>query len=100
MGTETTLWGQKNNRFKPDDDAPGWRPDAPAVPELVVNEEQISAELNLSDDLTISELKAIRRDFARKNHPDTGTGDASVRESRMKIANMIIDEQIQLRSQT
>lgn len=100
MGTEPGLWGQKNNRFKPDEDASEWSFNAPEIAELVVDEDQICAELNLSDDLTIRELKAIRRAFARKNHPDTGTGDASVRESRMKIANMIIDEQIQLRSQS
>ena len=99
MGTEAGLWGQKHNQYKPDE------PDAepllkePAVPEPVVDEEQIAAELNLTDDLTVGELKAIRRAFARQNHPDTGHGDAAVCESRMKIANMIIDEQIQLRSE-
>ncbi len=102
METETNLWGQKDNRYKPDEPAAEPEPslDAPDIAEAVVDEDQIIAELALTDDLTVTELKAIRRAFARKNHPDTSQGDPALCESRMKIANMIIDEQIRLRSQT
>ncbi len=98
MGTEAGLWGQKHNQYKSDEQEPEPSFDEPDMPEPVVDENQIAAELNLTDDLTVGELKAVRRAFARENHPDTGRGDAAVCESRMKIANMIIDEQIQLRS--
>ena len=100
MGTEPDLWGQKQNRFKTDDTEEHRPPAEEEPPAPAVDEDQIAAELNLSDDLTISELKAIRRAFARENHPDAGVGNPEVRESRMKIANMIIDQQIQLRSRS
>lgn len=100
METETNLWGQKNNQYKSEEQEPARSIDEPELPEPVADEDQIAAELNLTDDLTVAELKKIRRAFARKNHPDTGRGNAMVCESRMKIANMIIDEQIQLKSET
>ena len=98
LSTESHIWGQKNNQFKPDGDDQAWQAELPAAPELSVDKDEILEELNLSGDLTIAELKAIRRAFARENHPDTGSGKSAARENRMKIANMIIDEQIQLRS--
>ncbi|MCI0600853.1 MAG: hypothetical protein L0Y60_15285, partial [Beijerinckiaceae bacterium] len=53
----------------------------------------IAEELGLNQSLGTVDLKRIRRDFAKKNHPDrfepamrTGA------ERRMSIANMLIDE--------
>ncbi len=97
LSTAPDIWGQKKQHFKPDGEDPGWQPDAPAEPEPIVDELQVIAELNLTDDLTIGELKAIRRAYARKNHPDAEPGQSDAREVRMKIANMLIDEQIRLR---
>ncbi len=99
FSTEPGIWGQKDSRFKPDDEEPDWETEQPEPLEPEADKDQILAELNLSDSLTVGDLKAIRRTFARQNHPDTGEGNSSVREERMKIANMIIDQQIQLRSQ-
>ena len=99
FSTEPEIWGQKDNRFKPHSDDQDWKAEQAVAPEPEADKDQILNELNLSDRLTIGELQAIRRTFARQNHPDTGIGDSAVREERMKIANMIIDQQIQLRSQ-
>lgn len=98
FSTEPEIWGQKDNRFKSDHDDHDWVPEQAVPPEPEADKDQILDELNLSDGLTVGELQAIRRSFARQNHPDTGKGDPAVREERMKIANMIIDQQIQLRS--
>ena len=97
LSTGPVIWGQKNQQFKPNGEDPNWQPDVPAEPEPVVDELHVMAELNLTDDLTIDELKAIRRQYARENHPDARPGQTAVRELRMKIANMIIDEHIQAR---
>ncbi|MCP5075693.1 MAG: hypothetical protein GY947_20685 [Rhodobacteraceae bacterium] len=99
FSTEPEIWGQKNNRFKPDSDDHDWEREQAEPPELEADKDQILEELNLSDRLTVGELQAIRRTFARQNHPDTSLGDSKIREERMKIANVIIDQQIQLRSQ-
>ena len=99
LSTTPDIWGQRDNRFKSDNEDRDWEREEAEPPQPVVNKDQILDELNLSDQLTIAELKAIRRAFARQNHPDTGQGDPAVREERMKIANMIIDQQIQKRSQ-
>jgi len=55
-------------------------------------DEAIAEELGLNADLASVELRRIRRDFAKKNHPDRfepalRTGAAR----RMSIANMLID---------
>lgn len=57
--------------------------------------ESIAEELGLSACLGLIDLKRIRRDFARKNHPDRfEPARRSSAERRMSIANMLIDEQI------
>jgi hypothetical protein len=71
-------------------------PPEPPKPETIKTEDEaISAELGLSADLATVDLRRIRRDFAKKNHPDRfeparRTGAAR----RMSIANMLIDEQL------
>jgi hypothetical protein len=82
--------------------APGIDPrlsDAPKAakidpPKSVKTEDEaIAEELGLSPDLGTIDLKRIRRDFAKRNHPDrfepARRGSA---ERRMSIANMLIDE--------
>lgn len=57
--------------------------------------ESIAEELGLCAGLGLIDLKRIRRDFARKNHPDRfEPARRSSAERRMSIANMLIDEQI------
>lgn len=56
-------------------------------------DEAIAEELGLSPDLGAIDLKRIRRDFAKKNHPDRfEPPERSGAERRMSIANMLIDE--------
>lgn len=68
----------------------------PVKPEVAKTEdEEIAEELGLTADLATAELRRIRRDFAKKNHPDRfeparRTGAAR----RMSIANMLIDAQL------
>jgi hypothetical protein len=68
----------------------------PVKPEVAKTEdEEIAEELGLSANLAAAELQRIRRDFAKKNHPDRfepahRTGAAR----RMSIANMLIDAQL------
>ncbi len=82
--------------------APGIDPpqsDAPKSPKIEppkqekTEDEAIAEELGLSPDLGTIDLKRIRRDFAKRNHPDrfepARRGSA---ERRMSIANMLIDE--------
>lgn len=55
--------------------------------------EQVVDELHLTPNLTLSDLKLIRRKFAKTNHPDRVP--PAVREQatrRMTIANSLIDE--------
>lgn len=55
----------------------------------------IAAELGLSPDLATVDLQRIRRDFAKKNHPDRfEPARRSTAARRMSIANMLIDEQM------
>lgn len=98
LSTDPNIWGQRDNRFKSDEDMGNWEPEHPPPPEIAIDEEQVREELNLSDQLTVTELQAIRRSFARQNHPDARTDNAPAREERMKIANMIIDQQIERRA--
>jgi len=65
--------------------------------EAIANCEQdaIAEELGLSENLSKSDLRKLRRDFARANHPDRL--DPSQRElatHRMTIANMLIDREL------
>jgi len=73
--------------------------DAPQVTKTGVpkpaktEDEGIAAELGLRPELGLTELKRIRRDFAKKNHPDRfGPPNRRNAERRMSIANMLIDE--------
>jgi hypothetical protein len=57
--------------------------------------EAIADELGLNPALGMIDLKRIRRDFAKKNHPDRfEPARRSSAERRMSIANMLIDEQM------
>jgi hypothetical protein len=56
-------------------------------------DERIAEELGLTPELRTIDLKRIRRDFAKRNHPDRfGPANRSTAERRMSIANMLIDE--------
>lgn len=64
----------------------------PHKPEKTENE-RIAEELGLTPELRSIDLKRIRRDFAKRNHPDRfGPVNRSTAERRMSIANMLIDE--------
>ncbi len=56
-------------------------------------DEGIAAELGLHPELRQADLRRIRRDFAKKNHPDRfGPAHRTNAARRMSIANMLIDE--------
>ena len=56
-------------------------------------DEAIADELGLSPGLGPIDLKRIRRDFAKRNHPDRfEPAKRRIAERRMSIANMLIDE--------
>ena len=58
-------------------------------------DQAIAEELGLSPDLAIVDLQRLRRDFAKKNHPDRFEPARRTNAARrMSIANMLIDEQI------
>lgn len=62
-------------------------------PPILSEHDQVVAELHLTPNLTPTDLRLIRRRFAKKHHPDRVTPD--VREQatrRMTIANSLIDE--------
>jgi hypothetical protein len=69
-------------------------PQAPNLPKPEkAEDEAIAEELGLSTDLRTIDLKRIRRDFAKQNHPDRFEPEKrSGAERRMSIANMLIDE--------
>ena len=47
----------------------------------------------MTAELRTIDLKRIRRDFAKRNHPDRfGPANRNNAERRMSIANMLIDE--------
>jgi hypothetical protein len=55
-------------------------------------DETIAAELGLRANLAIEDLRRIRRDFAKKNHPDRfQAAQRPGAARRMTIANMLID---------
>lgn len=59
----------------------------------------IARELGLSSDLAIGDLRRIRRDFAKKNHPDRFAPPQRTQAARrMTIANMLIDQQMKGRA--
>ncbi len=116
LSTEPDIWGQKKHQFKSDEENENWQPDQPEdnaqpseEPSLAeeapasavkVDPAQIATELGLSDKMSVRELQALRRTFARQNHPDTCSEERLIRETRMKIANVIIDERIRSKSQS
>ena len=58
-------------------------------------DQAIAEELGLSPDLAIVDLQRLRRDFAKKNHPDRFEPARRINAARrMSIANMLIDEQM------
>lgn len=64
-------------------------------------DEAIAKELCLTPELGTIDLKRIRRDFAKKNHPDRfEPARRRTAERRMSIANMLIDEQIRQNHQS
>jgi len=68
------------------------RPDAPQPAFRPANDALIAAELGLGSARSRAELRRIRRDFARRNHPDRVPAwlrDEATR--RMTIANALID---------
>ncbi|QBR71479.1 hypothetical protein CU048_09520 [Beijerinckiaceae bacterium] len=58
-------------------------------------DEEIAEELGLKRDLASGELRRIRREFAKNNHPDRFEPSRRVLAARrMSIANMLIDAQL------
>jgi len=83
--------------------APAGKPAAPN-PKLPVasaqksEDETIAEELGLRADLAIVDLRRIRRDFAKKNHPDRFEPAQRLGAARrMTIANMLIDARLKQR---
>ncbi len=72
--------------------------DAPQAPKMdpkreKTEDEAIADELGLGPGLGPIDLKRIRRDFAKRNHPDRfEPARRRSAERRMSIANMLIDE--------
>ena len=61
-------------------------------------DEAIAEELGLRADLAIVDLRRIRRDFAKKNHPDRFEPAQRLGAARrMTIANMLIDARLKQR---
>ena len=61
-------------------------------------DEVIAEELGLRADLAIVDLRRIRRDFAKKNHPDRFEPAQRLGAARrMTIANMLIDARLKQR---
>jgi hypothetical protein len=79
---------EEDVRASPQDEA------APAPPPAPKSEhDQVMDELHLTPNLTVTDLRLIRRRFAKANHPDRVA--PSIREEatrRMTIANSLIDE--------
>lgn len=78
--------------------APQWRqepsPDPQALPPRATKSENevIAEELGLMRPLATDELRQLRRDFAKRNHPDRCAPAQRPRAARrMSIANMLID---------
>jgi len=58
-------------------------------------DEAIAAEMGLHADLATADLRKIRREFAKKNHPDRFEAPQRMSAARrMSIANMLIDEHL------
>jgi hypothetical protein len=77
--------------------APSAQPKAAGPPKN--EDEAIARELGLGADLAVVELRRIRREFAKKNHPDRIEPALRVNAARrMTIANMLIDAQVRQKS--
>ncbi len=62
-------------------------------------QDAIAEELGLNENLSASDLKKLRRDFARANHPDRlAPSQREIATHRMTIANMLIDRELQQKS--
>lgn len=65
----------------------------PADPKAVAEELRISAQMSIAD------LKRLRREFALANHPDrSGADQRDNATRRMMIANMLIDREVKRRN--
>ncbi len=74
----------------------GPSPQPPTAPKS--EDDAIAEELGLRPDLAIGDLRRIRRDFAKKNHPDRFEPALRIGAARrMTIANMLIDERMKQR---
>ncbi len=63
-------------------------------------DEAIAQELGLRVGLAVGDLKQIRREFAKKNHPDRFAPALQMRAARrMSIANMLIDQHLKQKGQ-
>ena len=70
----------------------------PAASAQKSEDEAIAEELGLRADLAIVDLRRIRRDFAKKNHPDRFEPAQRLGAARrMTIANMLIDARLKQR---
>jgi hypothetical protein len=62
-------------------------------------QDAIAEELGLNENLSASELKKLRRAFARVNHPDRlAPSQREIATHRMTIANMLIDRELRQKS--
>ena len=116
LSTEPSIWGQKQHNFKSDEANENWQSSEPNdsaepvedpsateeqdIDVVKVDAAQVAKELNLSDEMSVRDLQEMRRAFARQNHPDACAEERLVRESRMKIANGLIDERIRKKSRS
>lgn len=97
-------WRRGEERLATADEEPGaekvvetasHRDAVPKPHALGTEDEQIAEELGLRADLAIGDLKRIRRDFAKKNHPDRFEPAQRVAAARrMSVANMLIDQRL------
>jgi hypothetical protein len=73
----------------------GLKPETARVQPARTEDQAIAEELGLTPDLATVDLQRIRRDFAKKNHPDRFEPARRTNAARrMSIANMLIDEQM------
>ncbi len=60
-----------------------------------VEQDAIAKELGLNANMSVKDLQAIRRSFARANHPDRlDPSQRDIATHRMTIANMLIDQKL------
>jgi hypothetical protein len=91
------LKARKRQKAAAAEAAPSSQPKAAGAPKS--EDEAIARELGLRADLAVVELRRIRREFAKKNHPDRIEPALRVNAARrMTIANMLIDAQMKQKS--